>query len=427
MHAPSSSRQFTRPARSRRLLGRPAARGLAVAAVALCMAMLAAGCGAANGSAHPPAAGAQASATASVATGTPAVAAPAAAASPAAGIAPAGGPVPPGFEPVSMTFVSAGDGWVLGTAPCAAQPCTSIVRTTDGGASWVGIPAPPVPLASNGPAGLSPGLSYLRFANQLDGFAFGSQLWVTHDGGASWQQVSLPGTIGDLETAAGVVYAAVQSQNSTVTIYQSPAAGGAWTPVPGLPAGVADQGLLAPTSLGRITLHGTAGWIILGGALYATQTGQSWVREQVSCPPDYGMVSAAAASTQQVTLLCAGNSAMGSQGKILYSSADGGASFSMLGTPPLAGDQLKLLAEPTAQHIFLATSSAATWLDVSSDGGHTWSTALYLHDGGLGWSDFGFTTPSQGVAIEHPGNPASGTSTMYMTWDAGQTWHEITF
>lgn len=326
-----------------------------------------------------------------------------------------------------MTFVSASDGWVLGTAPCAAQPCTSIVRTTDGGSSWVGIPAPRVPLASNGPAGLSPGLSYLRFASPLDGFAFGSQLWATHDGGATWQQVSLPGTIGDLETAAGMVYAAVQGQNNAVTIYQSRAVGGAWTPVPGLPAGVPDQGFVAPTSLGRITLHGTAAWIILGGQLYATQTGVTWVREPVSCPPDYGMASAAAASTQQITLLCAGNSAMGSQGKILYSSGDGGASFSLAGTPPLAGDQLKLLAEPTAQHIFLATSSAATMLDVSSDGGHTWNTALYLDDGGLGWSDFGFTTPSQGVAIEHPDNPASGNSTMYMTWDAGQTWHAITF
>lgn len=426
MHTSSSSRQLIRTVPARRLLRRPAARGLAAAALAVCMAVLAAGCSAAGESARPPADSPQPRPSAAAATGAPAAVVPAAASGPA-GTGPAGGPVPAGFEPVSMTFVSASDGWVLGTAPCAVQPCTSIVRTIDGGASWVGIPAPPVPLAANGPAGLSPGLSYLRFASPLDGFAFGSQLWATYDGGAAWQQVMLPGTIGDLETAAGVVYAAVIAQGGGVTIYQSLAAGGAWKPVPGLPAEVPDQGYVAPASVGRITLHGTAGWIILGGALYATQTGQSWVREPVSCPPGYGMVSAAAASTQQVTLLCAGDSAMGSQGKILYSSADGGASFSVAGTPPLGGDQLKLLAEPTAQHIFLATSSAATWLDVSGDGGNTWTTALYLRDGGLGWSDFGFTTATQGVAIEHPTNPAAGTSTMYMTWDAGQTWHPITF
>jgi hypothetical protein len=327
-----------------------------------------------------------------------------------------------------MTFVSASDGWVLGTAPCAVQPCTSIVRTTDGGASWTGIPAPPVPLASNGPDGLSAGLSYLRFANQLDGFAFGSQLWVTHDGGASWQQVSLPGSIGDLETSAGVVYAAVSAQDGTVTIYRSLAAGGAWTAVAGLPAGVADPVQAPPISLGRITLHGTAAWIILGGRLYGTQTGQSWVQEPVTCTPPYQLASAAAYSTQQLTLLCAGDPAMGTEGKAVYSSVNGGASFSLTSAWAGPGDHFNLLAEPTAQHIFLATSSSATWLDVSGDGGTTWSTALTIDDGGVGWSDFGFTTPTQGVAIEgYPGSPYNGTSTMYMTWDAGQTWHQITF
>jgi photosystem II stability/assembly factor-like uncharacterized protein len=237
--------------------------------------------------------------------------------------------------------------------------------------------------------------------------------------------VWLPGSIGDLETSAGVVYVAIMSQDRTVTIYRSLASGGRWTPVQGLPANVADPtDFYAVDTLGRITLHGTAAWIILGSRLYSTQTGQSWVREPVSCAPGYAMASAAAYSTQQVTLLCAGNSATGSQGKILYSSSDGGASFSLAGRPPLGGDQLKLLAQPTAQHIFMATFSALTLLDVSSDGGRTWSTALSINDGGLGWSDFGFTTPTQGAAIE--GNVRFG-SHMYMTWDAGQTWHQITF
>jgi hypothetical protein len=422
MHRAISSPPFIGLARVRRLLGRPAARGPAAAGVAICMAVLAAGCAAAAGSAHPPAGSAQPPATGPAAARSPSVAAPVAATDPAA--APAGGPVPAGFEPVSMTFVSASEGWVLGTAPCAAQPCTSIVRTTDGGASWAGIPAPPVPLASNGPAGLSPGLSYLRFANSLDGFAFGSQLWATEDGGATWQHVPLPGRIADLETAAGMVYAAVLDQNGAVTVYRSPAAGGAWTPVPGLPAGVADPADTSPLSVGRITLHGTAAWIILGGQLYATQTGSSWVQEPVTCTPPHAMVSTAAYSTQQLTLLCAGDSAMGSEGKMVYSSADGGASFSLMSSFAGAGDQFDLLAEPTAQHIFLATSSAATWLDVSGDGGRTWGSALTIDDGGAGWNDFGFTTPVQGVAIE--GNSASGRH-MYMTWDAGQTWHQITF
>jgi photosystem II stability/assembly factor-like uncharacterized protein len=413
MHLPASFAPLIGRAPARPKPGRPPGRGLAVATVAICAVALVAGCSAAAPAPHVPAARPQPRASTPAATGTPA----APAASPAVPAAAAGGPVPPGFEPASMTFVSASEGWVLGTAPCAVQPCTSIVRTTDGGASWARIPAPRFPLASMGQSGESSGLSYLRFANPLDGFAFGSQLWATHDGGAAWQHVRLPGTIGDLETSAGVVYASVVSQDSTVTIYRSPASGGPWTPVQGLPANV-------PGTLGRITLHGTAAWIILGGGLYATRTGQSWVREPVSCLPGYAMASAAAYSTHQVTLLCTGDSGMGSQGKILYSSSDGGASFSLVGKAPTGGDQFDQLAQPAAQHIFMAAFSALTLLDVSGDGGRTWSTALNINDGGLGWSDFGFTTPAQGAAIY--GDSSIG-SHMYMTWDAGQTWHQITF
>jgi hypothetical protein len=385
-----------------------ATAGLLAVTMAACSATRSAGGNASAGSTAPGRAGSgAASPSSSAATGT----------SPARAVSgPAGGPVPRGFQPVSMTFVSASDGWVLGTAPCAQQPCTSIVRTTDGGRSWIGIPAPRYPLAETD---LQPGLRYIRFADTLDGFAFGSQLWVTHDGGATWRHVPLPGSIGDLETSNGVVYAAVMTGANAVTVYESPSSGGRWAPVPGLPAKVPGDGWL-----GMITLHGPAAWIILGGRLYASPTGRNWAREPVSCGSDYGMVSVAAYSTQQLTLLCVGDPAMGSAGKVLLDSSDGGARFTRTGVPPLGGDNFDQLAQPTAGHIFIATFSGATWLDVSGNGGRTWSQALRLLDGGLGWSDFGFTTPSQGAAIE--GNPAQG-SRMYMTWDAGLAWHTLTF
>jgi photosystem II stability/assembly factor-like uncharacterized protein len=392
-----------------------AADGLALAAVGLlavtmaaCTTTGSAGRNAGAGSTAPGTAGSgAASPSSSAASGT----------SPARAVSgPAGGPVPHGFQPVSMTFVSASDGWVLGTAPCAQQPCTSVVRTTDGGRSWIGIPAPRYPLAETD---LQRGLRDIRFADNLDGFAFGSQLWVTHDGGATWRHVPLPGSIGDLETSDGFVYAAVMTGANAVTVYESPSSGGRWTPVPGLPANVPGNGWL-----GMITLHGPAAWIILGGRLYASPTGRNWAREPVSCGSGYGMVSVAAYSTQQLTLLCVGDPAMGSAGKVLLESSDGGARFTRSGVPPLGGDNFDQLAQPTAGHIFIATFSGATWLDVSGNAGRTWSQALRLLDGGLGWSDFGFTTASQGAAIE--GNPAQG-SRMYMTWDAGLAWHTVTF
>lgn len=389
---------------------RLAASGVALAAAGL-LAVITAGC-AATGRTTSPAAASPAAASHTSSTGS---STPVSDTKPAPAVpGPAGGPVPRGFEPASTTFVSASEGWVLGTAPCAQQPCTSVVRTTDGGRSWIGIPAPRYPLG--GPNGLTG----LRFANALDGFAFGSQLWVTHDGGATWRHVPLPGPVSDLETSAGLVYAAVISKVGAVAIYQSPASGGRWARVPGLPA----RGVPGDTWPGTITLHGSAGWMILGNQLYASQTGRNFVAEPVRCPSDYLMTSVAAYSTQQLSLLCVGDPAMGSAGKVLLASTDGGAQFSPTGSVPTGGDNFDQLAQPGARQLLIATFSGATWLDASSNGGRTWTQELRLLDGGLGWNDFGFTTSSQGVAIE--GNPAHG-SRMYMTWDGGLAWHKIKF
>ena len=104
----------------------------------------------------------------------------------------AGGPVPKGFVAKDLTFVSADEGWLLGTAPCATKPCTSIVHTTDGGKTWAGIPAPKAELETNGQnscAGSGPCVRGLRFANSKVGYAYGSTAWyLTTDGGQTWTQ-----------------------------------------------------------------------------------------------------------------------------------------------------------------------------------------------------------------------------------------------
>jgi len=327
--------------------------------------------------------------------------------------APPGGPVPRGFRVASVTFVSANDGWVLGTTrTCAHKPCTSVLRTTNGSRSWVGIPAPKYRIAR---FESSAGLRRLRFADSLDGFAYGSQLWVTHNGGSSWYRVGqVPGYITDLETSAGIVYAATTVKKSgKQVIYASPVHTDSWQRVAGLPVafGIAN--------LGDITLHGTAGWIILGNRLYATQDDYSWTRERFRCPAEYGITSVGAYSASQITLLCTGGAAAGSTSKILYASSNGGVSFTKVGTPPNGGDG-GLLAEPTPRHIFIATVSGATWIYASYDGGRKWKIAKTLDDGGLGWNDFGFTTRTQGVAVES--TIVGGSSRLWLTRTSGRSW-----
>jgi hypothetical protein len=241
---------------------------------------------------------------------------------------------------------------------------------------------------------------------------------VTHNGAASWHRVrQVPGYITDLETSAGVVYLVTQ-QGSKVAVYSSPAHSDSWHRVAGLPRRTGSAGI------GAITLHGKAGWIILDGRIYATSNGSGWAREGFRCPRTYAIDSVGAYSAKRISVLCSGLPALGSTPKLVYVSANGGASFTKAGTPPSGGDG-GLLAEPTPSHLFIATSSGATWTYVSTDGGRRWRDgSLSLDDGGLGLYDFGFTTTRQGVAVE--GTPHFG-SKLWITRDAGRHWHQVHF
>src|SRR5580658_2247417 len=187
------------------------ARRLALVSMAALGAVALSACGLARSSTgSPPAATAPSSAVSSAAAGTgaastgpattsPPVTASGAPSSPATS-AGAGGPVPAGFAATSVTFVSADEAFVLGTAPCAHAPCTSIVRTLDRGGSWVGLPAPVVPLGDPYANTDQAAVWGIRFANPDDGFVFGNGLWETTDGGEQWTAAAGPGgSIVDLE------------------------------------------------------------------------------------------------------------------------------------------------------------------------------------------------------------------------------------
>ncbi len=109
-----------------------------------------------------------------------------------------------GFQPASVTFVSPSAGFVLGTQACATGSCTTLGATADAGRTWV--KAGVLPPALTGDA---QGVRKVRFATASDGWAFGPQLWSTHDGGRSWRQVPEPGPVSDVEASGGVAYAIV--------------------------------------------------------------------------------------------------------------------------------------------------------------------------------------------------------------------------
>ncbi|MFZ0171371.1 MAG: hypothetical protein WAL04_06780, partial [Acidimicrobiales bacterium] len=141
--------------------------------------------------------------------------------------APAGGVVPADFQATSFTAVSLDEWWMLGTARCivGSGTCGAIVRTTDGGSTFTGIPSPPVSAGD---------VTQLRFATALDGYAFGPQLWETTDGGARWSQVPTPGTVTELEAADGEAYAlscAAGSNCQSMALLRSPVGATQWQSV----------------------------------------------------------------------------------------------------------------------------------------------------------------------------------------------------
>jgi hypothetical protein len=110
---------------------------------------------------------------------------------------PTGGPVPDAFSPSSVSSSPDGNLYAIGYAACDQTPCTSsMVRSTDQGRTWVGLPSPKSLVLSDRAAlptrNALVSVREVRFATSRDGFAFGGSLWVTHDAAASWTQVPLP-------------------------------------------------------------------------------------------------------------------------------------------------------------------------------------------------------------------------------------------
>ena len=262
--------------------------------------------------------------------------------------------MPAGFAATSVTFVSPQEAFVLGTAPCAKAPCTSILRTLDRGASWRGLPAPVVALGNWEADTAGPAVWGIRFANPSDGFVFGNGLWETTDGGERWSSTASPGgSISSLEVIDGQVLAlsAVCTPDNgcrqTGTLMRRPLAGGAWRQVARL------------TEPGAIATRGRVAAVIDGsGVLITANGGLSTVTEAGPC----GSTEAAVAVTgpDGLALECAFGAAAGSVPKTVYVSDDLGAHWQKAGSPGIGGDPGGLSAGSASQLVAAASSGGAS-------------------------------------------------------------------
>src|SRR5205814_3094716 len=124
---------------------------------------------------------------------------------------------------------------LLGRGTCGQKSCAVVLRTTDGGVTWSKVGAFNAPVTLEDQAGVTE----IRFADDLHGWAFEPGLYATSDGGVTWERQRPPGN-GHLVLALGgdaqAVYAVVTEcrfgQNCTrpATLWRT-TPGGSWTQV----------------------------------------------------------------------------------------------------------------------------------------------------------------------------------------------------
>jgi hypothetical protein len=276
--------------------------------------------------------------------------------------------------------------------------------------------------------GSNPGVSKVRFATKNDGWAFGPQLWSTHNGGQTWTAQSTPGPVYDVEASGGVAYLLEATCGTEPCVQgdrllQTPVSTDGWTAISG-PKLADGAGSLAP--------HGSTVWVVVNGAGTSTfdmvTSASSWHRLANPCAAagaDLALVGVAPVSTSALFELCAGDPGAGSETKVVLFSSDGGVHATATSAAPARGGLASGIAAASTSVVAVPAASGGSYVYRSADGGHTWATPLSQGDGGVGYFDVGFTTATQGVAVY--GNPAQGSSSLLMTHDAGATWKPVTF
>jgi photosystem II stability/assembly factor-like uncharacterized protein len=317
-------------------------------------------------------------------------------------------PTPPtNFAPQSFTAIGELTWWLLGAGTCPSgqpSPCGSILQTTDGGRHFTAIHAPAAPLAT-GEGGTS-GYSQIRFADPHNGFAYGPDLYATHDGGGTWHKIDIGGAVTDLAISGGQAFATVEPAGGSGKLMHVPVSSDAWGAAAA--AGNVSGGLWVQGA--NLIVQSGQGTGIGGNVLVSNDGGESFTAHPAPSP---GLPCLFAAPTPPVVWArCATGMNSG-----VWRSSDGGATFTAVVSTGLS--------LPNSAPFAAASSSTAVvgsqQLYRTTNDGSTWSQTGPT---GIRWAYLGFTDPTHGVALGFAGQNASD-ERLYYTTDAGQTYHRV--
>jgi photosystem II stability/assembly factor-like uncharacterized protein len=322
-------------------------------------------------------------------------------------------------------------GWALiDEEGCGKSLCTLVAKTTEGGVTWT--PTGWIPACSLGCSRAAGQVTHLRFANADDGYAFGSGLFVTTDGGHTWRAGKGPQVTALEPSGPDILRVSYLTTGCPgpcdLRIDQSVAGSAVWHTVYGPFAGDAVQ--LVRQGLDDVYVAAFAN--TANGASYAHSvlltSDDAGLEDQARPDPcgfvdggEFDMVALAAAPGSVIGALCAERAGTD---EFVAVSTNGGSTFSL--APPYGMfKQFDLIAMTSGSNLFVATGGVAGsgpiqyQLLSSTDGGMTWRP-VETADGQTQWNypTTGFLGFENGEVGRWVGDP----TTIWQTTDGGAVW-----
>ena len=327
--------------------------------------------------------------------------------------------------PMSTSWPTPQRGIVLSYPSRTPGSRPSLFMTGNGGRSWQKLPAPPLPFPANND---TPDATW---TGGVIAITDGTHIVATHDGGRRWSPVRLTGLsasmsffVGHITITDGRMFTVVTSNSasgtSTTAVYSGPARGSILRAVRGL-------SVSGGITYGSITAVGALQVSL--GSDYATErywlsrNGVRFLPAPLPCPVTTSVLLGGVRNGKPIAL-CNGNPSdvgPGQNDHQIWTAPHLGGRFSA-SSPVFVWWNQQAFAAASDQDMTIASVAG---LDVTFDGGQTWTAELPQPNGAT-WQDLDFPSSTVGVVVNNTVNDALQlVGTVYRTTDAGRSWHAL--